>query len=99
MYGKEVHKGRRINRSNASQEGKRRNESGNRCKLWTEQETSSTAHQSSKSEGTENCSRIYSKGRPRKESASEEVKRSNEIAQLRMQVELLRNFLCEAGRR
>ena len=39
------------------------------------------------------------KGRPRKESASEEVKRSNEIALLRMQVELLRNFLCEAGRR
>ena len=39
------------------------------------------------------------KGRPRKEPASEEAKRSNEIAQLRMQVELLRNFLCEAGRR
>ena len=39
------------------------------------------------------------KGRPRKEPASEEVKRSNEIAQLRMQVELLRNILCEAGRR
>ena len=39
------------------------------------------------------------KGRPRKEAASEEVKRNNEIVQLRMQVELLRNFLCEAGRR
>ena len=39
------------------------------------------------------------KGCPRKEPASEETKRSNEIAQLRMQVELLRNFLCEAGRR
>ena len=39
------------------------------------------------------------KGRPRKEPASEEVKRNNEIVQLRMQVELLRNFLCEAGRR
>ena len=39
------------------------------------------------------------KGRPRKESASEEVKRNNEIAQLRMQVELLQNFLFEAGRR
>lgn len=38
-------------------------------------------------------------GRPRKEPASEEVKRNNEIVQLRMQVELLRNFLCEAGRR
>lgn len=39
------------------------------------------------------------KGRPRKEPAREEVKRNNEIVQLRMQVELLRNFLCEAGRR
>ena len=39
------------------------------------------------------------KGRPRKEPASEEVKQNNEIVQLRMQVELLRNFLCEAGRR
>ena len=38
-------------------------------------------------------------GRPRKEPASEEVKRNNEIVQLRMQVELLRNFLSEAGRR
>ena len=39
------------------------------------------------------------KGRPRKEPASEEAKRNNEIVQLRMQVELLRNFLSEAGRR
>ena len=39
------------------------------------------------------------KGRPRKEPESEEVKRNNEIVQLRMQVELLRNFLSEAGRR
>ena len=39
------------------------------------------------------------KGRPRKEAASEENKRNNEVIQLRMQVELLRNFLCEAGRR
>ena len=39
------------------------------------------------------------KGRPRKETASEEAKRNNEVVLLRMQVELLRNFLCEAGRR
>ena len=39
------------------------------------------------------------KGRPRKEAASEEVRQNNEIVQLRMQVELLRNFLYEAGRR
>ena len=39
------------------------------------------------------------KGRPRKEPAIEEAKRNNEVVQLRMTVELLRNFLCEAGRR
>ena len=39
------------------------------------------------------------KGRPRKELVSDEVKRNNELAQLRMQVELLRNFLYEIGRR
>ena len=40
-----------------------------------------------------------SKGRPRKEAASEETQQHNEIVQLRMQVELLQNFLSEAGRR
>ena len=35
------------------------------------------------------------KGRSRKEPESEEVKRNNEIAQLRMQVELLQNYLFE----
>lgn len=39
------------------------------------------------------------KGRPRKEPASEEAKQRNELVKLRMQVELLRNFLSEAGRR
>ena len=39
------------------------------------------------------------KGRPRKEAASEEVRQYNELVKLRMQVELLRNFLSEAGRR
>ena len=39
------------------------------------------------------------KGRPRKESASEETQQHTELVKLRMQVELLRNFLSEAGRR
>ena len=39
------------------------------------------------------------KGRPRKNGADEETQRSNELVELRMQVELLRNFLSEAGRR
>ena len=39
------------------------------------------------------------KGRPCKEPVSEEEKQHKELAKLRMQVELLRNFLFEAGRR
>mgnify|MGYP007121298542 FL=1 len=39
------------------------------------------------------------KGRPRKDAASEEVRQHNELVKLRMQVELLRNFLSGAGRR
>lgn len=39
------------------------------------------------------------KGRPRKKAADEETRRNNELEELRMQVELLRNFLSEAGRR
>ena len=39
------------------------------------------------------------KGRPRKTEATEEVRKNNELVQLRMQVELLRNFLPEVGRR
>ena len=39
------------------------------------------------------------KGRPRKEAMDEETRKNNEIAHLQMQVELLRNFLSEAGRR
>ena len=39
------------------------------------------------------------KGRPRKNPEDEEIRRNNELIQLRMQVELLRNFLSEAGRR
>ena len=39
------------------------------------------------------------KGRPRKTEASEDIKRNNEVVQLRMQVELLQNFLSELGRR
>ena len=38
-------------------------------------------------------------GRPRKDSADENVRQQNELVQLRMQVELLRNFLSEVGRR
>ena len=39
------------------------------------------------------------KGRPRKDAASEEIRQHNELVKLRMQVELLRNFLSEVGRR
>ena len=39
------------------------------------------------------------KGRPRKDTTDENVRQQNELVQLRMQVELLRNFLSEVGRR
>ncbi len=42
---------------------------------------------------------IRPKGRPRKVEASEEMRRNHEIAELRMTVDVLRNFLSEAGRR
>ena len=38
-------------------------------------------------------------GRPRKSLLNEEQKRDKELVELRMQVELLRNFLSEVGRR
>ena len=40
-----------------------------------------------------------SKGRPRKGTMDETTRQQKELAQLRMQVELLRNFLSEVGRR
>ena len=39
------------------------------------------------------------KGRPRKAEATEEIRRNNELIELRMQVELWRNFLSAVGRR
>ena len=39
------------------------------------------------------------KGRPRKQATDEATRTQNELKELRMQVELLRNFLCEVGRR
>lgn len=42
---------------------------------------------------------IQPKGRPRKDGTTEEARRNNELAELRMQNELLRNFLSELGRR
>ena len=40
-----------------------------------------------------------SKGRPRKTEESQQEKLNNELVRLRMQVEVLQNFLSEAGRR
>lgn len=39
------------------------------------------------------------KGRPPKDAADETIRQQNELVQLRMQVELLRNFLLEVGGR
>lgn len=38
-------------------------------------------------------------GRPRKTGENTEISKDNEIVELKMQVELLRNFLLEVGRR
>ena len=40
-----------------------------------------------------------SQGRPRKTEETEEMRQKKELAQLRMQVELLQNFLSEVGGR
>ena len=39
------------------------------------------------------------KGPPRKNALDQETRRKNELAELRMQVELLENLMYEAGRR
>lgn len=39
------------------------------------------------------------KGRPRKDTVSEDGKKDHQIAYLQMQVEVLQNFLLEVGRR
>lgn len=41
----------------------------------------------------------HSQERPRKSQESAEVQQKNELVKLRMQVELLRNFLSEIGRK
>ena len=42
---------------------------------------------------------IRPKGRPQKAAQNEEARREQEVKELRMTVELLRNFLSEVGRR
>mgnify|MGYP000845709086 FL=1 len=39
------------------------------------------------------------KGRPRKQAIDERTSLQNEVIELRMKVDVLRNFLCEVGRR
>ena len=59
------------------------------------------ARQNRKRRAIENGYVPLPKGRPRKSCSedTEEIKRNNELVKLRMENELLRNFLCEAGRR
>ena len=59
------------------------------------------ARQNRKKRAIENGYVPRPKGRPRKNSTpeTEETKRNNELVTLRMENELLRNFLSEAGRR
>lgn len=67
--------------------------------LTKEQVKQLTTRQRRKQRLIENGYIPRSKGRPRKDVADENIRQQNELAQLRMQVELLRNFLSEVGRR
>ena len=69
--------------------------------VFRRKEAGETNRQNRKKRALENGYVPLPKGRPRKDSMpeTEETKRNNELVKLRMENELLRNFLCEAGRR
>ena len=69
--------------------------------VFRRKEAGEANRQNRKKRALENGYVPLPKGRPRKDSTpeTEETKRNNELVKLRMENELLRNFLCEAGRR
>ena len=79
--------------------GETNREIGARFGLSKEQVKGLVSHQNRKQRLLANGYVPQPKGRPCKGSISEEQKRNNELIELRMQVELLRNFLSEVGRR
>ena len=79
--------------------GETNREIGERFGLSKEQVKQLATRQRRKQRLIENGYIPRPKGRPRKASADESIRQQNELVQLRMQVELLRNFLSEVGRR
>ena len=79
--------------------GETNREIGERFGLSKEQVKQLATRQRRKQRLIENGYIPRPKGRPRKDSADESIRQQNELVQLRMQVELLRNFLSEVGRR
>lgn len=67
--------------------------------LELEQIRSLVKRQNNKAKRIANGNVPRPQGRPRKNSADVETQSNNELKELRMQVELLQNFLSEAGRR
>ena len=101
MYGKEVHKGRVNGGGHHAKTRKGRDVPGDRSKPGV----SRAEVRGAVKRWRRKCRQIAAgykplpKGRPRKDADNEEAKRNNEVVQLRMTPELLRNFLSEAGRR
>ena len=79
--------------------GETNREIGEHFGLTKEQVKGLVNRQNRKQRLIENGYILRPKGRPRKTEATEEMRKNNELVQLRMQVDLLRNFLSEAGRR
>ena len=79
--------------------GETNREIGERFGLSKEQVKQLATRQRRKQRLIENGYVPCPKGRPRKDATDEKIRQQNELVQLRMQVELLRNFLLEVGRR
>ena len=81
------------------EEGKTYREIGEQYGLTKKQVADLMKRQRRKQRLIEHGYLIRPKGRPRKEPEDDAVRVQNELARLRMQVELLQNFLYEVGRR
>ena len=79
--------------------GETNREIGERFGLTKEQVKQLATRQRRKQRLIENGYIPRPKGRPRKSEVTEEIRKNNELTQLRMQVALLQNFLLEVGRR
>ena len=96
-YTKVEHPATEIQRPH--EEGKTYREIGERYGLSSKQVEELMKRQRRKQRLIEHGYLIRPKGRSRKEPENEAIRIQNELVRLRMQVELLQNFLYEVGRR